>query len=51
MVNVHSIWGCKNVEIKIVVLKEPDCVMILINWSDAENYFFNVGFPSPKLIA
>ncbi|KAM1683539.1 hypothetical protein ACFXTN_031696 [Malus domestica] len=32
--------GCKNIEIKTVVLEEPDCVMILVNWFDAESFHF-----------
>ena len=43
--------GCKNIEIKTVVLEEFDCVMILMNWFGAENYFFNFGFPSLKLVS
>ena len=33
----------KNIDIKTVVLIQPDCVMIWMNWFDAEN-FFNVRF-------
>ena len=31
--------GCKNIELKAVGLKEPDCVMIWMNWFYAENFF------------
>ena len=30
--------GCKNIKIKTVVLKEPDCMMIWMNWFDAEKF-------------
>ena len=43
MVNVHAIKAAKNIKIKTVVLKEPNCVMIWMNWFDAEK-FFNIRF-------
>ena len=43
--------GCINIEIKTVILEELDCVIILMNWFDVESYFFNFGFPTPKLVS
>ena len=36
--------GYKNIEIKVVVLEEPDCVMTWMNWFDTEK--FHVRFLS-----
>ena len=37
--------GLQNIELKAVVWKEPDCVMIWMNWFDAEK-ISNVRFLS-----